>query len=119
MRTNSLILITALLAGAVNIQQATAQGTAFTYQGRLADNGNPATGTYELRFAIFDGPTSGSQIGDPMGPNSSQRIRAARFTLPRTQRLNCNTSATDSSCRSVTKGQSLHIKPLKPRFYEN
>jgi len=119
MRRNLLILVTLLLAGAGSIQQGAAQGTAFTYQGRLADNGSPGTGTYELPFAIFDGPSSGSQIGDPMGPNSSQRIRAARFTLPRTQRLNCNTSATDSSCRSVTKGQSLHIKPLKPRFYEN
>jgi hypothetical protein len=27
-----------------------AQGTAFTYQGQLNDNGTPATGIYDLRF---------------------------------------------------------------------
>jgi hypothetical protein len=31
-----------------------AQGTAFTYQGRLNDGANPANGTYDLRFAIYD-----------------------------------------------------------------
>ena len=33
---------------------AAAQGTAFTYQGRLITNGSPATGSYDLRFAIYD-----------------------------------------------------------------
>ena len=31
-----------------------AQGTAFMYQGRLNDGGNPANGNYDLRFAIYD-----------------------------------------------------------------
>ena len=31
-----------------------AQGTAFTYQGRLNDAANPANGVYDLRFAIYD-----------------------------------------------------------------
>jgi len=31
-----------------------AQGTAFTYQGRLNDGANPASGIYDLRFAIYD-----------------------------------------------------------------
>jgi len=29
------------------------EGTAFTYQGRLIDNGNPANGSYSLRFSLF------------------------------------------------------------------
>ena len=40
-----------------------AQGTAFTYQGQLMNNGAPATGNYDLQFAIFDGPDNGNQIG--------------------------------------------------------
>ena len=39
------------------------QGTAFTYQGRLSDGSNVASGTYDLRFAIYDSPTAGAQKG--------------------------------------------------------
>src|SRR5882762_2843013 len=33
---------------------ALAQGTAFTYQGRLNSGANPANGNYDLRFTIYD-----------------------------------------------------------------
>jgi hypothetical protein len=36
------------------LSTAFAQGTAFTYQGRLGDNGAPASGIYDLRFTIYD-----------------------------------------------------------------
>ncbi len=39
-----------------------AQGTAFNYQGRLNDGGSPATGTYDLRFAVYDAVTNGNKI---------------------------------------------------------
>ncbi|HWD18148.1 MAG TPA: tail fiber domain-containing protein [Verrucomicrobiae bacterium] len=39
------------------------QGTAFTYNGRLLDNGAPATGWYDLRLAIYDDATGSNQIG--------------------------------------------------------
>ena len=45
-----LTAVLALAAGALNLH---AQGTAFTYQGRLNDAGGPATGIYDLRFAIY------------------------------------------------------------------
>ncbi len=38
-------------------------GTAFTYQGRLNDGGNPANGTYDLRFVLYNAEIGGSQIG--------------------------------------------------------
>ncbi|MGC3959866.1 MAG: tail fiber domain-containing protein [Verrucomicrobiota bacterium] len=38
-----------------------AQGTAFTYQGRLQDGSNPATGNYDLQFALYDAATAGTQ----------------------------------------------------------
>ena len=54
----------ALAAGvAVNVQ---AQYSAFTYQGRLNDGGNPATGSYELQFTLYDRATAGTVLGDPI-----------------------------------------------------
>ena len=40
-----------------------AQDTAFTYQGRLANAGQPANGAYDMTFALFDAVTDGSQVG--------------------------------------------------------
>ena len=42
---------------------AQAQGTAFSYQGRLTDNGSPANGNYDLRFNSLDAGTAGNQFG--------------------------------------------------------
>ena len=40
-----------------------AQGTAFTYQGRLTDNGGPANGNYDLQFVLRDAAMAGGQVG--------------------------------------------------------
>jgi hypothetical protein len=40
-----------------------AQGTAFTYQGKLTDSGNPATGNYDFQFSLFDAASGGTQLG--------------------------------------------------------
>jgi hypothetical protein len=47
---NKIILALALVAGAQ--MQLRAQGTAFTYQGRLNFNGSPAAGVYDFRFRV-------------------------------------------------------------------
>jgi hypothetical protein len=39
------------------------QTTAFTYQGQLSDGGALATGSYDLRFALFDSAMGGAQLG--------------------------------------------------------
>ncbi|HEX7570666.1 MAG TPA: hypothetical protein VF492_09190, partial [Verrucomicrobiae bacterium] len=57
-----------LLAG-INqtLSTAHAQGTAFTYQGRLNNGGSPASGIYDLRFAIYDSTNSrGTLIAGPL-----------------------------------------------------
>jgi hypothetical protein len=41
-------------------------GTAFTYQGRLVDNGSPANGNYDLRFTLYNALSGGSTIGVPI-----------------------------------------------------
>ena len=43
-----------------------AQGTAFTYQGRLGDTGQPANGTYDLTFSLFYASSGGSRVGGPL-----------------------------------------------------
>lgn len=40
-----------------------AQTTAFTYQGKLTDAGNPAAGNYDLQFKLFDALNGGTQQG--------------------------------------------------------
>lgn len=42
---------------------ATPVGTAFTYQGVLKSGGAPVSGTYNLRFQLFDAMAGGTQIG--------------------------------------------------------
>ena len=57
-----------------------AQGTAFTYKGRLTDNGTPTTGTYEMRFAIYDAASGGNQLGSPV-TNSPVDVSDGLFTV--------------------------------------
>jgi hypothetical protein len=38
-------------------------GTAFTFQGRLTDGGNPANGVYDLQFSLWDALSGGAQVG--------------------------------------------------------
>ena len=40
-----------------------AQTSAFTYQGKLASSGAPATGDYQFEFQLFDNDIAGNQVG--------------------------------------------------------
>ena len=42
---------------------AAAQGTAFTYNGQLDANGNPANGSYDLCFTLYNASTNGTAFG--------------------------------------------------------
>src|ERR1035438_3884559 len=58
--TVTLALPALLLLSTLNSQLSAAPlGTAFTYQGRLTDGANPASGGYDLRFTIYDALTNG------------------------------------------------------------
>src|ERR1041384_4296545 len=39
-----------------------AQGTVFTYQGRLSENGSPASGDYDMQFQLYDAPNGSNQV---------------------------------------------------------
>ncbi|HVM48457.1 MAG TPA: hypothetical protein VMU04_10550 [Candidatus Acidoferrum sp.] len=43
-----------------------AQTTAFTYQGRLLDGGQPANGSYDLQFRLADALTNGNYISNSL-----------------------------------------------------
>lgn len=59
----------ALSIVAVQPLEALAQGTAFTYQGRLTDGAAPATGTYDFTFQVFDAAGGGASQGGPLTTN--------------------------------------------------
>ena len=44
-----------------------AQTTAFTYQGKLTDAGNPANGNYDLQFQLFDSLMGGGRNDNLIG----------------------------------------------------
>src|ERR1035441_8880026 len=63
---NKLVVVLALtLLAAFNSQPTTAfaQGTAFTYQGRLNSGGSPAGGLYDFRFKLYADPLGDTQAG--------------------------------------------------------
>src|SRR5437016_2255539 len=47
-----------------------AQGSSFTYQGRLTDGGTAANGNYDLQFALFDSLSGGAQVGSTQTINT-------------------------------------------------
>src|SRR6185369_10283740 len=70
-----------VLAGLLSQQlPAFAQGTAFTYQGRLTDSAGPANGIYDFTFQLFDAATAGSSQGGPL-TNSSVAATQGLFTV--------------------------------------
>jgi len=53
-----IISLSLILASLLHALFANAQGSAFTYQGRLVDNGAAANGTYDLQFVLRDAATN-------------------------------------------------------------
>ncbi len=66
MKRNHLIVIAIVFTLLAGTSHSRAQGTAFTYQGWLTDNGAPANGAYNLRFTLYDALTGGIAIGGPL-----------------------------------------------------
>ena len=75
-----LLLALAVLLN-LNLQPSTifAQGTAFSYQGQLQNNGSPVNGLYDVRFTVWDAPTNGNLIAGPL-TNSATCVSNGLFT---------------------------------------
>jgi hypothetical protein len=57
------------LAFVAFLSPASAQTSAFSYQGRLEDGNRPATGLYDFRFRLMDTPSAGSAVREPVFSN--------------------------------------------------
>jgi len=57
--------LTGLAFSIISLSTSTAfaQGTAFTYQGRLNSSGSPANGLYDFRFKLYSDPLGNTQVG--------------------------------------------------------
>src|SRR5438093_7418402 len=80
--TNAGLLAAALLLSTLHCQLSTlfAQGTTFSYQGRLSDNGSPANGNYDLTFAPFSVSSGVGQLGNTI-TNSPTGVTNGLFTV--------------------------------------
>ena len=63
MKTKKIKFIAAILLVLFPAAIAQAQPTAFNYQGKLTDGGNPANGAFQMQFKLFDALSGGTQIG--------------------------------------------------------
>ena len=61
MKILKIMMLTCLLLGFTAVQ-AEPIGTAFTYQGQLAQQNIPATGTFDFEFELFDAQADGSSV---------------------------------------------------------
>ena len=68
MRKIRIFMLVMLVLGSfcLSYVQAAPLGTAFTYQGRLTDNGSPANGAYDFIFTLYDAASGGSAVGSPV-----------------------------------------------------
>ena len=76
-------ILSHLTAGALALgltSTAFAQGTAFTYQGRLTDGVNPATGIYDLSFTLYDSVGGAGTVGSPV-PKLGVGVTNGLFTV--------------------------------------
>ena len=72
------MLIVLLSAGAISLR---AQSTAFTYQGLLYASGNPANGSFDLTFQLFNAAANGTAVG-PILTNGATLVSNGLFTVP-------------------------------------
>lgn len=73
----TLFTLLALGSGLVN---AAPLGAAFTYQGQLNAGGNPATGSYDLTFTLFNASNGGSVVAGPRA-NNAVLVNTGQFTV--------------------------------------
>src|ERR1700761_6528430 len=64
------------------VSTASAQGTAFTYQGRLNQNGAPYTGNAEFQASLWSGPTGGSALASNLAGSVVVGVSNGLFLLP-------------------------------------
>ncbi len=72
-------VLMALAVFSLQSSTASAQGTAFTYQGQLQNNGSPANGIYDLKLLIYDSSTGDNILAGPV-TNTAVAVTNGLFT---------------------------------------
>ena len=70
------------LLGLFGQQQAAAQGTVFTYQGKLNQNGVPFTGTAEIAPTLWDAASGGNPVATNLPTSIYVTVSNGFFTAP-------------------------------------
>ena len=91
-----------------------AQTTAFTYQGKLNDGGNPANTTFQMEFKLFDALSGGNQIGSTVA-NSSVSVAQGVFAVSLDFGANAFTDADRFLEISVKRNAGDPFTVLTPR----
>jgi hypothetical protein len=66
----SFLLVFLLLNSSASARSLNAAlGSAFTYQGKLKDDSQPANGVYDFQFKLYDALSGGAQVGDSLTKN--------------------------------------------------
>jgi len=95
-----LAIVMALLVGRAGAQ--TPAGSAFTYQGKLTDQGQPANGPYDLAFTLMDAASGGVAVGPSVFLNDVP-VANGLFTVP----LDFGSAALNGSARWL----SILVRP--------
>jgi hypothetical protein len=74
------LLFCVIIAAFLPSESLRAQGTAFTYQGRLNDGGAPANGGYDLTFALFNTNVTGTALTGAL-TNNGTTVSNGLFTV--------------------------------------
>ena len=74
------LALTLLCAFNSPLSTAQAQGTAFTYQGRLHSGGSPASGSYDLEFGLWSAASGPAQLGSTV-TNTATAVSNGLFTV--------------------------------------
>ncbi len=91
-------MLLALGMGTTMVASTFAQGSAFSYQGRLNTTNGPATGSYDLTFTLFNTNTGGILVSGPV-TNSAVSVSNGLFTV-----------AVDFGSKPFTLGQRLWLE---------
>lgn len=67
-----------ILAG---ILPALGQTTVYTYTGNLVESGNPANGSYDMQFSLYDALSGGTQVGSTIS-KAGVNVSAGVFSVP-------------------------------------
>jgi trimeric autotransporter adhesin len=108
---HDLFIVLALFTGA---NWATAQGTAFTYQGQLQNNGSPASGNYNLTFSLYNTNAGGVAIAGPW-TNNAVLVTNGLFTVVIDFGSDAFTGATNWLQIGVETNGAATFTPLTPR----